>query len=56
MSYSTHVRPMTLNGVKCVIVDKALQQEQPGAFSFLMGFARENDLQILDPANQDEQK
>jgi hypothetical protein len=37
-------------------VDKILQQEQPGAYSFLMGFARENDLQILDPANPDEQK
>ncbi|HAN55072.1 MAG TPA: hypothetical protein DCQ77_02185 [Betaproteobacteria bacterium] len=56
MSYSPHVRPITLDGIKCVVVDKILQQEQPGAYSFLMGFARENDLQILDPANPDEQK
>lgn len=50
MSYSPYVRPLTVNGIKCVIVDKALQQEQPAAFGFLMGFAKENDLTIIDPS------
>ncbi|BBP04122.1 hypothetical protein TPL01_31010 [Sulfuriferula plumbiphila] len=55
MTYSPYVRPMTLDGVKCVVVDKQLQHEQPAAFSFLMSFARENDLKVLDPAQTDSQ-
>ncbi|MDR3390426.1 MAG: DUF3579 domain-containing protein [Sulfuriferula sp.] len=50
MSYSPYVRPLTVGGIKCVIVDKQLQQEQPAAFGFLMSFARENDLTIIDPS------
>ncbi|GBL44492.1 hypothetical protein SFMTTN_0289 [Sulfuriferula multivorans] len=55
MTYSPYVRPTTLDGVKCVVVDKQLQIEQPAAFSFLMNFARENDLKVLDPAQTDDQ-
>lgn len=55
MTYSPYVRPTTLAGVKCVVVDKQLQIEQPAAFSFLMNFARENDLKVLDPAQTDDQ-
>ncbi|BBP00070.1 DUF3579 domain-containing protein [Sulfuriferula nivalis] len=51
MNYSPYVRPMTINGIKCVIVDRALQQAQPATYSFLMGFAQANDLNIIDPAN-----
>lgn len=50
MSYSPYVRPVTVGGVKCVIIDKQLQQEQPSSFAFLMSFARENDLTIIDPS------
>ncbi len=50
MSYSPYVRPVTLDGIKCVIVDKKLQQEQPTSFAFLMSFATENDLTIVDPS------
>ncbi len=53
MSYSPYVRPMTLNGVKCVIVDKELQQVQPASYAFVLGFAKENDLQVIYP-NQPE--
>lgn len=52
MSYSPYVRPTTVDGVKCVIVDKKLQDIEPRAFNFLMAFARENDLQIKDAAEQ----
>lgn len=52
MSYSPYVRPTTVNGVKCVVVDKKLQDAEPRAFSFLMSFARENDLQVQDGATQ----
>ena len=50
MSYSPYVRPTTLNGVKCVIVDKELQRTQPASYAFVLGFARENDLQVIDPS------
>lgn len=52
MSYSPYVRPTTVDGVKCVIVDKKLQDVEPRAFSFLMAFARENDLQIQEAAER----
>lgn len=52
MSYSPYVRPTTVDGVKCVIVDKKLQDVEPRAFNFLMSFARENDLQIQEAAER----
>jgi hypothetical protein len=54
MSYSPYVRPMTLDGVKCVRVDKKLQEVDPRAFSFLMGFAQSNELQVIDGAQPPE--
>ncbi len=56
MNYSPFVRPMTINGVKCVIVEKQLQKEQPATFAFLMGFARDNDLRIIDGTRSDDDK
>ncbi|MEQ1663049.1 MAG: DUF3579 domain-containing protein [Thiobacillus sp.] len=44
MSYSPYVQPTTLDGVKCVIVDRTLQQTDPHAFRFLQDFARTNEL------------
>ena len=55
MSYSPYVRPTTVDGVKCVIVDKKLQDVEPRAFNFLMSFARENDLQIQEAAERQPQ-
>jgi hypothetical protein len=48
MSYSPYVRPVTIEGVRCVIVDKKLQEIEPMAYNFLLSFARDNDLQIVD--------
>ena len=48
MSYSPYVRPVTLDGVKCVAVDKALKDVEPQGFRFLMGFAEDNDLQMAE--------
>lgn len=52
MSYSPYVRPTTMDGVKCVIVDKKLRDVEPRAFNFLMSFARENDLQVQEAAER----
>lgn len=50
MSYSPYVRPITLNGVKCVAVDRSLKEIEPQGFRFLMGFAQDNELQVAEGA------
>jgi hypothetical protein len=46
--YSPHVIPVSRDGLPCVVVNKALQTEDPRAFKFLMDFARDNDLQVVE--------
>lgn len=48
MSYSPYVKPVTIDGVKSVVIDPKLQETDPRGLSFLLNFARENDLQIVD--------
>lgn len=45
LCYSQYVKPLTVDGIKCVVVDTRLQQIAPQAYHFLMGFARDNELQ-----------
>ena len=52
MSYSPYVRPVTIEGVRCVVVDKKLQEIEPMAYNFLLSFARDNDLQIVGAAKE----
>ena len=47
-SYSPWCVPNTLQGQKCVIVHTDIREANVMAWDFLMGFARDNDLQILD--------
>ena len=53
MSYSPYVRPVTLNGVKCVAVSKSLKDVEPQGFRFLMGFAQDNELQVEEGVDLD---
>ncbi|MDO8892290.1 MAG: DUF3579 domain-containing protein [Sulfurimicrobium sp.] len=48
MSYSPFVRPLTYEGVKSVVIDKKLQDVDARAFDFLLNFARDNGLQVLE--------
>lgn len=48
LTYSHYVRPITIQGIKCVAVDKALEQELPVAYKFFMDFAASNQLQTID--------
>ena len=48
LEYSPYVRPVMLAGVKSVIVSEALRDIEPLAYHFVLGFARDNDLQIVD--------
>ena len=44
MAYSPYVQPITSAGVKCVVVDMRLKEIEPMAYTFLLNFAKDNDL------------
>jgi hypothetical protein len=46
--YSPYCVPRVIAGVKCVIVNEALRELEPMAWDFVMNFARDNDLQVVD--------
>ena len=48
LSYHEWVRPMLVDNVRCVAVDKKLADINPAMFRFLMDFAADNDLRVLD--------
>ena len=47
IAYSPWCVPTTLDGVKCVAVDFSLREHEPMAWDFVMGFARDNELEIV---------
>ena len=48
LRYSPWCIPTTLNGVKCVIVNRDLRDYDPMAWDFVMNFGKDNDLQIIE--------
>ncbi len=48
IGYSPYCVPTTLGDVKCVVVNEALRDLEPMAWDFVMNFARDNDLQVVD--------
>ena len=46
--YSPRGVPTGINGVKCVVVNRALRDYEPMAWDFVMNFARDNDLQLVE--------
>jgi hypothetical protein len=48
LQYSPWVRPTLLAGVKSIVVSEALREVEPLAYHFVLDFARDNDLQIVD--------
>ena len=46
LSYSPYLKPIMANGMRCVVVDRQLEQMDPAAFGFLIGFARDNELKL----------
>ena len=47
LTYSPYVMPGMRDGVKCVSVDKRIHGIEKMAYHFLVGFARDNDLQVV---------
>jgi hypothetical protein len=48
IGYSPYVRPVSVAGVKCVLVDERLRQIEPMAFDFVIDFARDNELPVYE--------
>lgn len=48
IGYSPYCVPRVVAGVKCVIVDEALRGIEPMAWDFVMNFARDNTLQVVE--------
>ena len=42
------VFPTVLNGVKAVVVDNKLKSIEPLAYHFVVDFAKDNDLQVIE--------
>ena len=48
LQFSPYVRPTLLNGVKAVVVNAKLKKLEPLAYHFVVNFAKDNDLQLVD--------
>ena len=48
MQYSPYVHPVTAAGVRCVVVDLRLEELEPMAYRFLLGFVKDNGLKTRD--------
>jgi hypothetical protein len=48
IGFSPYVRPVTVGGIKCVIVDERLKDVEAMAFEFVMNFARDNELPVSE--------
>jgi hypothetical protein len=48
IGYSPYCVPRVIEGVKCVIVSEALRDLEPMAWDFVMHFARDNELQVIE--------
>jgi len=48
IGYSPYCVPTSMGNVKCVVVNEALRDLEPMAWDFVMNFAKDNDLQVVD--------
>jgi hypothetical protein len=48
IGYSPLCFPRVIDGVKCVIVDEGLREVEPMAWDFVMNFARDNELRVVE--------
>ena len=48
IGYSPYCFPNVIDGVKCVVVNEALKGLEPMAWDFVMNFARDNQLQVIE--------
>ncbi len=48
LRYSRSAKPCTINGEKCLVVQRGLAESDPHAYEFIMQFARSNRLCIVE--------
>lgn len=48
LQYSPYVRPSMLNGVRAVVVNADLRELEPLAYHFVVDFAKDNELQVVE--------
>ena len=48
LNYSPWCVPTVINGIKCVVVNRELRDYEPMAWDFVLGFARDNELQVVE--------
>src|SRR5437763_3895400 len=48
MQYSPFVHPVTVNGVRGVVIDRRLEQIEPRPVRFLVTFAKDNELRVRE--------
>lgn len=48
IKYSPLLQPLTINGIKCICIDPALQQSYPEMFTYIMGWVELNKLRITE--------
>lgn len=53
LRYSEYAQPCVIEGTVCLIVTKGLEQSDPDAYDFIMRFARENHLRIMEDRRGD---
>jgi hypothetical protein len=46
LGYSPFCYPVSSHNIKCVVVDHRLRDIEPMAWTFLLNFARDNELQV----------
>ncbi len=46
LAYSPFLKPIIAGGVRCVAVDRILENRDPAAYTFLLQFARDNQLKL----------
>ncbi|HFE37837.1 MAG TPA: DUF3579 domain-containing protein [Gammaproteobacteria bacterium] len=49
--YSPKLRPISIEGIKCIAIDTSLKQSHPEIFKQIMNFAKRNELNIVDEAS-----
>ncbi len=48
LHYSLFVRPILINGIRSVAVHHELSEIEPLAYHFVLDFAKDNDLQMIE--------
>jgi hypothetical protein len=48
LRYAAYLRPMMVNNIRCLALDKALARVNNDMYQYIMRFAQDNDLQVVE--------